>query len=188
MNATHLRNMFMPHRGRRDDWKTNGQPELPIDRRAYRDDKPLRRARKRYVGRWDCLPKSESLLVADRLSHFKDRSRIAFTGSDPSRISREHHPYPITGPCGCRSNRKAMCSVAGESDANGPSNLSRKASILKGIEALPGRSCLPWGHQGIAASGSQVADAVSCFPWHLRAVTWGEGRNLAGPQRPVRLQ
>jgi hypothetical protein len=31
MNATHLR--------RRDDCKTNGYPELPDDRRAFRDDR-----------------------------------------------------------------------------------------------------------------------------------------------------
>jgi len=39
MNATHLRNKFMPPRGRRDDCKSNGNPELPIDRRAFRDDR-----------------------------------------------------------------------------------------------------------------------------------------------------
>jgi hypothetical protein len=30
--------MFMPLRGRRDDCKTNGNPDSPDERRAFRDD------------------------------------------------------------------------------------------------------------------------------------------------------
>ena len=40
MNATHLRNMFMPLRGRRDDWaRPRPNSRRPyLTRRAFRDD------------------------------------------------------------------------------------------------------------------------------------------------------